>query len=116
MSNVVPVYDGRDKFQLGNYWDHPYMEDIADGATVMLLFSVKKGGLPKGAEGANIWDAKFAIYPNILAIILLADPAECFSNIRSQEGPEAFGVDSILGESENEDDETDNEVAEEPFL
>jgi len=82
----------------------------------MLLFSVKKGGLPKGAEGANILDATFAIYPNILAIILLADPAERFSNNPSQEGPEAFGVDSILEVPGNEDSETGSEVAKEPFL
>jgi len=82
----------------------------------MLLFSVKKGGLPKGAEGANVLDATFAIYPNILAIILLANPAERFSNVPSQEGPEAFGVDTILDVPGNEGSEAGSEDAEDPFL
>lgn len=47
---AVPVYDGRDKFQLGNYWDRPYKGTVSKGATVMLLFSIKKGNLPGGVQ------------------------------------------------------------------
>ena len=37
----------------------------------------------------------FALYLNILAIMVLKEPAEHFSNEPSQEAPQAFRVDSI---------------------
>jgi hypothetical protein len=87
---------------------------IEDGSTVLLLFSIKKGGLPKVVE--KIADTTFAIYFNILAIILLAEPVDSFSDTTSEEEPQAFGVDRILDVSGNENIETDSEVEEEPFL
>jgi len=67
----------------------------------MLLFTAKKGKLPAGVESAEGLPEgiKFAIYFNILAVIVLAEPAEHFSNSPSHEGPGAFGVDSIIERS-----------------
>ena len=39
----VPVFDGRKRFRLIKYRNHPYTGDIAKGSTVMLLFTVRKG-------------------------------------------------------------------------
>jgi hypothetical protein len=86
----------------------------------MLLFSVKKGNISPAAGGAigMLDDIKFAIYLNILAVIVLAEPAERFSDKESQEGPEAFGVDSIpqLPDAEESESEGDGDKTEEPFL
>ena len=95
------MFDGRDMFQLRNYWEKPYEGEVLKGSTVMLLFTVKKGNLPAGVEDAygvlgDIKQAKIAIYLNILAIIVLSEPADNFSNSPSQGNPEAFGVDSIV--------------------
>ena len=67
-------------------------------STVMLLFSIKKGGLPPGVEEATgrLADVKFTIYFSILTVIVIAEPTEQFSNSPCKEGPEAFGVDAII--------------------
>jgi hypothetical protein len=115
----VPIFDGREKFQLGSYWEKPYVGEISKGSTVMLLFSVKKGNVATATREAigmpdNI---KFTIYLNILAVIVLAGPAEHFSNRVSQEDPEAFGVNSIADElPEAESEGEDNGDNLEPFL
>ncbi|KAF9777705.1 hypothetical protein BJ322DRAFT_1084037 [Thelephora terrestris] len=93
----VPVYDGRDQLRLGNYWERPYLEDIKKDAAVMMLFSVKKGALPKAVQD---WEdlprgLTTAVYLNILAIVLLADPVDPFSDYESGEHPGAFGVESV---------------------
>ena len=118
----VPVYDGRQKFQLGNYWDRPYTEKVEKGSTVMLLFSIKKGKLLKNVEEFRGLPAaiKFAIYFNILGVVVLAEPAERFSEDVSEGDPEAFGVSSLVnwpegGESEG-DSESGSERIEEEFL
>lgn len=119
---AVPVYDGRDKFQLGNYWDRPYKGTVSKGATVMLLFSIKKGNLPGGVQDIRGFPTaiEFGIYLNILGIIVLAEPAEHFSEGGSQEGPEAFGVSAITRWSapveEDTNDEESDAVIEEQFL
>jgi hypothetical protein len=84
----------------------------------MLLFTVKKGSLPRGLEGApGLPPVKFAIYLNILGIVLLAEPSERFSYASSQEGPKAFGVDMIKALSEYEEPEEPTPASEdEPFL
>jgi len=86
----------------------------------MLLFSVKKGnpleavrgtvGLPKNINSA--------IYFNILNVVVLAEPAEHFSNTPTEERPQAFGVESIveLPDIQESKDESDGERPEEPFL
>ena len=81
------------------------------GSTVMLLFSIKKGGLPPGVEEATgrPADVKFAIYFSIFAVIVIAEPAEQFSDSLCQEGPEAFGADMII----DWDDEEEGSSAEE---
>lgn len=117
MKCTVPVYDGRDKFKLGNYWDKTYPGPVKKDSAVMLLFSIKKGSLPKRMQDRNDLPhgIDFAIYFNILAIIVLAEPKERFSFKASDEEPPAFGVKSIetdLPEDEvHEVDETN-----EPFL
>ena len=99
---LVPVFDGRAGFQLGNYWETPCSGDVSKDSTVMLLFSIKKGNLAKDMQKAsNIPEGvEFAIYFNILGIVLLAEPAERFSEDASGEGPEAFGVESLREYSE----------------
>ena len=123
----VPVYDGRNGFQLGNYWAQPYPGAVVKGSTVMLLFSVRKGNLAKGmAEAGNLpVNVEFAIYLNLLAVVVLAEPEDPFSEEPSLEGPAAFGVDSVVEfpdpeegepvEEEGEDDNEDEEL-EESFL
>lgn len=99
MKRVVPIYDGREKFQLGNYWERPYAGEPAKGSTVMLLFSTKKGTqLPKAVQKRNDVprDLNVAIYFNILGVIVLAEPAERFSNNASHGPPQAFGVENVL--------------------
>jgi hypothetical protein len=83
----------------------------------MLLFSVKKGSISPAVIGAVGMpdDMKFAIYLNILAVIVLAEPAERFSDTASQEEPKAFGVDSIV-QLDDSDSEDDGNNSEEPFL
>ena len=57
---------------------------------------------------------EFAVYLNVLEIIVLAGPSEHFSHIPSQEGPTAFGVDAIKELPPYEESELDME--DEPFL
>ena len=63
----------------------------------MALFTVKKGSLGNKAQSAADppEGVTFALYLNVLAIIVLKEPAEQFSSEPSQEVPHAFGVDSI---------------------
>ena len=39
---------------------------------------------------------KFAIYLNMVGVVVLKEPANEFSDQSSQESPEAFGVDKIM--------------------
>ena len=72
------------------------MGDIVKGATVMLLFTVKKGKLADGvATARGMPSIQSGIYPNMLGIVILAEPSEPFSQIPSQEEPVAFGVDRL---------------------
>ena len=72
------------------------MGDIVKGATVMLLFTIKKGKLANGvATARGMPSIQSGIYPNVLGIVVLAEPSEPFSQVLSQEEPVTFGVDSI---------------------
>ena len=53
--HVVPVYDGREKFKWNTFKDKVYEETIREGSTVMVLFSVKRGGLGDKAKNAGIF-------------------------------------------------------------
>ena len=62
----------------------------------MLLFTVKKGKLAGGVATARGMPLiQSVVYPNVLGIVVLAEPSEPFSQVPSQEEPVAFGVDSI---------------------
>ena len=89
------MFDGRSKFQLSKYRDTLYEGEIANRSTVMLLYTVKKGKLPSGIEGTHSLP-EFAIYLNIVGIVVLARSSEHFSPVVSQEDAPAFGVDSIM--------------------
>jgi hypothetical protein len=115
----VPVYDGRDGFQLGNYWARPYSGRIAKGSTVMVLFTTKKADLPeKMQEAPNLpRSIKFALYFNVLGIVVLEEPVDKFSGELSQEVPMAYGVDKIVeyeekSETGNCEDENEPEIEE----
>jgi hypothetical protein len=94
----VPVYDGREGFQLGHYWGRPYSGRIAKGSTVMVLFTTKKADLPeKMQEAPNLpGSVKFAIYFNVLGIVVLEEPVDKFSDEPSKEGPMAYGVEKVV--------------------
>lgn len=60
------------------------------------LYPEQVPNVPKGI--------KFAIYFNILGIIVLAEPAEQFSEDSSQAlTPEAFGVNEVIEYSESQE-------------
>ena len=63
----------------------------------MLLFSIRKGTLPRQLQGRGDLppDLQVAICFNVLAVIVLAEPGERFSEEDSQEQPPAFGARSI---------------------
>lgn len=63
----------------------------------MLLFSIRKGTLPRQVQGCGDLppNLQIAVYFNILAVIVLAEPGEPFSEEDSREQPPAFGVESI---------------------
>jgi len=86
----------------------------------MLLFSIKKGKLPKNLEEFRGLPAaiKFAIYFNILRIVILAEPAEWFSEDVSEGDPEAFRISSIVNWPEEGESErgSGSERIEEEFL
>jgi hypothetical protein len=69
----------------------------------MVLFSVKRGGLGAKAKATRDLpkDVAFAMYFNILAVIVLKDPAEDFKTEASQEGPHAFGIENVAEEFGN---------------
>lgn len=96
------------------------MGNVAKGAMVMLLFSIRKGNLPSAVEEAKVLPAaiKFAIYLNILGVVVLAELAELFSEEQSREVPEAFGVDAVidLPEGQGSIDGNEGEKEEEQFL
>lgn len=77
----------------------------------MLLFSVNKGNLLAGIENAERLSKgiEFAVHFNVLAVIVLAEPADQFSNSPSHEGPEAFGADSAIQWPEEQECEEENE-------
>ena len=58
----------------------------------MVLFTVKRGGLSSRAQAAPGLprDVTFALYLNVLAIIVLNEPAERFSSRTSEEAPQVF--------------------------
>lgn len=97
---LVPLYDGRESFKLGRYWEKPYKENIKKDSALMLLFSVKRGNLPKNMQGRGDIPpgTNFAVYLNVLGIIVLSEPGERFSYIESQEHPETFGVRKVEAE------------------
>ena len=57
---------------------------------------------------------KFGAYLNGLGIVVLAEPSEPFSEVPSQEDPEAFGMD-FIGEL-SEPKGTESEAGDGPFL
>ena len=57
---------------------------------------------------------KFGAYLNVLGVIVLAEPSEPFSDVPSQEDPNAFGVEFIRGLPEAEGSES--EAGDDPFL
>ena len=105
-------FDGRTQFQLGNYWETPYEGTVAEGAAVMLLFTIKKGALPPGVAAHKQLALKSALYLDILGIFVLAEPTEPFSLIPSQETAQDVGVRSI----KVFDDENENGGGEDPLM
>lgn len=103
---AVPVYDGRTKFHLSTYWDRPYEGDVERDSTVMVLFTIRKGDLSKQMKKAkNVPEkVKFAIYLNLLGIIVLEDPASDFSRESLPGEPVDFGVSEILKFEQPSDD------------
>ncbi|KAF9781147.1 hypothetical protein BJ322DRAFT_1111866 [Thelephora terrestris] len=99
----IPTFDGREQFKLRAFWEKPYKEEVKVGSTVMVLFSVKRGGLGAKAKATRDLpkDVVFAMYFNILAVIVLKDPAEDFKTEASQEGPHAFGIENVAEEFGN---------------
>ena len=83
----------------------------------MLLFTVKKGNLPKTVQNQEDLPRgiEFAFYLNVLGVIVLAGPKERFSDQASDDKAEDFGVDVIKEELEA-DEESDNGAIDEPFL
>ena len=122
----VPVFDGHDGVRLASYWEHPYPGDVPKGCAVMLLFSIKKGKLGEAIRVApNLpEDVKFALYLNILGVVVLAEGAEQFSDVPSQEPPEAFSVDNVLkfggapdvDNDDVDDDENADTLPDDPLL
>ena len=81
----------------------------------MLLFTVKKGNLPSGvATALGAPPVKFGAYLNVIGIVVLAKPSEPFSEVPSQEDPEAFGMDFINELPEPKG--TESEAGDGPFL
>lgn len=64
----------------------------------MVLFSTRKGNLPNDMSSAiNVpKDLKFAIYFNILGIIVLEEPTDYFDKRVGQVDAKAFGVENIV--------------------
>ena len=63
----------------------------------MVLFTVKKVRVRNVIrEAAGMPTLKFGIRFTILAIVVLAEPAERFAETASREPAEHFGVDSIM--------------------
>ena len=83
----------------------------------MLLFTIKKGSLPKTAQGQKglPQSVEFAFYFNVLGAIVLAGPNEQFSNQTCEGKAEDFGVDAIRGELDMDKEEDGGEI-DEPFL
>ena len=121
---TVPVYDGREGFQLGKYWNVEYDGEVTNGSTVMVLFSTKRGELAKAMKGiGNLPKGlEFGVYFQILSVVVLTGPSEQFSDTPSQEGPEAFGVDrvqiwgEVAGGEDGNEGEKEDEVIDEPLL
>ena len=83
----------------------------------MLLFTVKKGKLADGvATAKGMPSIQSGIYPNVLGIVVLAEPSEPFSQVPSQEEPVAFGVDSIREIELPESEESESEAGDDPFV
>lgn len=90
----------------------------------MVLFSTKKGELPKAMRGINNLPqgVEFGIYFNILGVVILAEPNEQFSETPSGKGPQAFGVEKVQtwgvvedGASDGEEEKDEGEI-DEPLL
>ena len=94
---LVPVFDGREVLQVGKYWDKEYEGEVLKGSTVMVLFSTKKGELPKAMQGIKNppKGVEFSFYFNILGVVILTGPSKQFSESPSSEKPKAFGVDNL---------------------
>lgn len=121
------MFDGHNSFKLSRYWDSPYTREVEKGSTVMLLFSIRKGKLTKDIQSAPnlLSNINFAMYFNILGVIVLTDPGEQFSIELPVQAPQSFGVDQVLdyeplpeseGEEEIGEGETIGEGQEEPML
>lgn len=89
---TVPTYDGREKFKTNGFWEIPYNENIKEGNTVTVLFTIKRGTLAaKAKDAADLpQGVSFALYLYILAIIILDEPAERITNDAPDQPPEAF--------------------------
>jgi hypothetical protein len=61
---------------------------------------------------------KFALYFHILVVIVLGELAEHFTEERTEEDPQAFGVDHIEEEPPEQDEENSEEevTTEDAFL
>ena len=79
------------------------------------MFTVKKGKLPSGVTTAvGTPPVNFGAYLNVLGIVVLAEASEPFSDVPSQEAPEAFSIDIISEVPEAEG--TESEAGDDPFL
>jgi hypothetical protein len=75
---TVPVYDGRGKFLLDKYWVKKYDGTVRPGCTVLPLFSIRKGPAPKTGQWFGFSRSMSAVYFNILAVIVIAEPSDPF--------------------------------------
>ena len=108
---LVPIYDGHKEYSLSKYWAKLYDHALDIGTTVTLLFSIKKGTLPKNTRYFRRSQEMVGVYVNILTIVVLADPTDAFCLDTSPDPKTVHGVESLprlaTAEIEGEGDEED---------
>jgi hypothetical protein len=98
LTNVlpVPIYDGRGKFSLANYWTKEYKGKVEQGATVTVLFSIKQGESPGDVRGLKVGSVPIVhIHLNVLAVIVLAEPSDICSMGGDPDLGEVHGIDYL---------------------
>lgn len=121
------MYDRREGFRLGKYWEHEYTENVKQGSTVMVLFSTRKGKLPEAMKHiTNVPpNVEVGVYFNPVGVVVISDEEECFSYTPVEEDPTAFGVTEVIEweepvitveDSEGKEDNEGEGDADEPVL